>query len=109
MGLGRHEPCEGLRSSVSSSAQRAPAVRNVNRAPALLFSLVLGVAAFSSCGGPRADDGESANATELELLNVSYDPTRELWRDLNERFIAHYQQESGVALTINQSHGGSTT
>ena len=32
---------------------------------------------------------------ELELLNVSYDPTRELWRDINEHFIATYEKESG--------------
>ena len=43
----------------------------------------------------------------LELLNVSYDPTRELWRALNERFIAQYAKETGVTLTIKQSHGGS--
>ncbi len=45
----------------------------------------------------------------VELLNVSYDPTRELWRDLNSHFIAQYEKESGVKLTIRQSHGGSST
>lgn len=49
----------------------------------------------------------SGNSTEL--LNVSYDPTRELYRDINEQFIAHYQQETGTRLTIRQSHGGSGT
>jgi sulfate/thiosulfate-binding protein len=43
------------------------------------------------------------------LLNVSYDPTRELWRDINSNFIARYEKEKGVKLTINQSHGGSST
>ena len=28
----------------------------------------------------------------VELLNVSYDPTRELWRDINSKFVAHYQK-----------------
>src|SRR5207244_1466658 len=42
-----------------------------------------------------------------ELLNVSYDPTRELYRELNGAFIARYEQERGVRLTIKQSHGGS--
>src|SRR5262249_47164140 len=46
---------------------------------------------------------------ELTLLNVSYDPTRELWRDINEHFIADYKAKAGVTLTINQSHGGSST
>jgi sulfate/thiosulfate-binding protein len=44
-----------------------------------------------------------------ELLNVSYDPTRELWRDLNEVFIERYEAERGVKLTIKQSHGGSAS
>jgi len=45
----------------------------------------------------------------VELLNVSYDPTRELWRDMNERFVASYEKETGVDVTIKQSHGGSST
>jgi sulfate transport system substrate-binding protein len=47
------------------------------------------------------------NDSSLELLNASYDPTRELWRDLNERFIARYEKETGQQWTINQSHGAS--
>jgi sulfate/thiosulfate transport system substrate-binding protein len=45
----------------------------------------------------------------LELLNVSYDPTRELWRDLNAAFIPHYLKETNTKLQIKQSHGGSST
>jgi sulfate/thiosulfate transport system substrate-binding protein len=51
----------------------------------------------------------SAGAGPLELLNVSYDPTRELWRDINQSFIAQYEKEKGTKLTIKQSHGGSST
>ena len=47
-------------------------------------------------------------AHAAELLNVSYDPTRELWRQLNERFIAAYAKSPGGQLTIRQSHGGSS-
>jgi sulfate/thiosulfate transport system substrate-binding protein len=47
-------------------------------------------------------------AAGTELLNVSYDPTRELWRDLNARFVPQYLKDKGVALTIKQSHGGSS-
>ena len=43
------------------------------------------------------------------LLNVSYDPTRELWRDLNSQFIAQYEKDAGKKLVIKQSHGGSST
>jgi sulfate/thiosulfate-binding protein len=50
-----------------------------------------------------------ARAAKLELLNVSYDPTRELWRDINAAFIAKYEAKSGTTLEIKQSHGGSGT
>ena len=43
-----------------------------------------------------------------QILNVSYDPTRELYADLNARFIAKYEKETGKTLTIKQSHGGSS-
>ena len=43
----------------------------------------------------------------LELLNVSYDPTRELWRQINSAFVAQYAKRAGVSLSIKQSHGGS--
>jgi sulfate transport system substrate-binding protein len=50
-----------------------------------------------------------AGATSIELLNVSYDPTRELWRAMNEAFATKYQKDSGDTVAIKQSHGGSTT
>jgi sulfate/thiosulfate transport system substrate-binding protein len=43
----------------------------------------------------------------LEILNVSYDPTRELYADVNEHFAALWKQQTGEDVTINQSHGGS--
>src|SRR5688572_7056036 len=45
----------------------------------------------------------------VTLLNVSYDPTRELWKELNERFVADYERRTGVKVTIKQSHGGSSS
>jgi len=50
-----------------------------------------------------------AHAGEVTLLNVSYDPTRELWRDINANFAAKYEKEKGVKVNIKQSHGGSST
>jgi sulfate/thiosulfate transport system substrate-binding protein len=50
-----------------------------------------------------------ANAASLELLNVSYDPTRELYRAVNAAFVPKYKAETGTELTIRQSHGGSGT
>jgi sulfate transport system substrate-binding protein len=46
-------------------------------------------------------------ARSVELLNVSYDPTRELYREVNERFIAEWKKKTGQTVTIRQSHGGS--
>src|SRR5262245_55241226 len=52
----------------------------------------------------------SASAlAQTALLNVSYDPTRELWRDINSSFVPLYERQTGVKLTIKQSHGGSST
>lgn len=49
----------------------------------------------------------SAALAETELLNVSYDPTRELYQELNEVFAKEWQAKTGEAITIQQSHGGS--
>src|SRR4029450_3994217 len=71
--------------------------RNLFRVILLAITLVLAHASLSF-----AQKGST-------LLNVSYDPTREFWRDINEHFIPIYQKKSGIKLTINQSHGGSST
>jgi len=44
---------------------------------------------------------------DTTLLNVSYDPTRELYREFNEAFAAHWKAETGETVTIQTSHGGS--
>ena len=49
----------------------------------------------------------SALAADVSLLNVSYDPTRELYGDFNKAFAAAYQKETGKSIEIKQSHGGS--
>src|SRR6201746_567149 len=49
----------------------------------------------------------SAVAADISLLNVSYDPTRELYVDFNKAFAAAYQKETGKSVEIKQSHGGS--
>ena len=49
----------------------------------------------------------TAQAKEIKLLNVSYDPTRELYVDYNAAFAKHWQAKSGDVLNISQSHGGS--
>ena len=49
----------------------------------------------------------SAQAAGVTLLNVSYDPTRELYKDINAAFAAQWKAKTGQDVTINQSHNGS--
>ncbi|MBN6152457.1 sulfate ABC transporter substrate-binding protein [Xanthomonas sp. AmX2] len=49
----------------------------------------------------------AAAARDVQLLNVSYDPTRELYRDYNAAFAKHWQQSSGDTVAVETSHGGS--
>ena len=44
---------------------------------------------------------------DTTILNVSYDPTRELYKDFNAAFAEHWKAEAGETVTVNQSHGGS--
>ena len=69
----------------------------------LTAAYVIGAAAWLAAGGVVRDKAPT------ELLNVSCDPTRELWRDVNDRFIQRYEEERGVKLTIKMSHGGSAS
>ncbi|WP_148714209.1 sulfate ABC transporter substrate-binding protein [Chitinolyticbacter meiyuanensis] len=46
-------------------------------------------------------------AASVELLNVSYDPTRELYQDYNKAFSAYWKKKTGDDVTVRQSHGGS--
>ena len=55
------------------------------------------------------DTGESGAAgEEVTLLHVSYDIAREIYRNINEAFIPHYENETGIKVNIEQSHAGSS-
>jgi sulfate transport system substrate-binding protein len=60
----------------------------------ILFSALLGTAVL-------------AQAADISLLNVSYDPTRELYQDYNAAFAKYWKAKTGDNVTIKQSHGGS--
>lgn len=66
----------------------------------LLLSAPLVVAGLPGC------DSEHARSDTLHLLNVSYDPTRELYVEFNERFAEHWRKKTGRTVEIEQSHGG---
>jgi sulfate/thiosulfate transport system substrate-binding protein len=60
--------------------------------------LLVGIAAFAL---------PAAAAADVTLLNVSYDPTRELYQQVNTAFAAQWKAKSGESVVIKQSHGGS--
>ena len=62
----------------------------------LLLGLALALPAFATAGDK-----------DKELLNVSYDPTRELYADVNKAFAAQWKQQTGQDVTLRASHGGS--
>jgi sulfate/thiosulfate-binding protein len=62
----------------------------------LVFAAVLSVLAAGN-----------ALAADVNLLNVSYDPTRELYKEYNPVFVKYWKAKTGDNVTINQSHGGS--
>ena len=74
----------------------------VSRRLVVLFLVALATAC-SKRGAPAAE----GSSREIELLNVSYDPTRELYADFNEKFAEHWLKERGQKVKIKQSHGGS--
>lgn len=67
---------------------------------------------MAACGGDTQRDGPPSGATttssQVALLNASYDPTRELYREYNEAFARYWQtQANGRQVAVRQSHGGS--
>jgi sulfate/thiosulfate-binding protein len=57
--------------------------------------------------GSAVPFGPPPTPKPVTLLNVSYDPTRELYEDFNQQFAAYWKNKTGQAVTIRQSHGGS--
>lgn len=92
--------------------------KGVRRSILVGLALVL-TGVLAACGSGSGSGGSSAaessgeqgsgsgKAKAVELLNVSYDPTRELYEQFNKAFAAHWLQEKGQEVTIKQSHGGS--
>ena len=62
------------------------------------LSLILTVSGLLLTGEVRA---------QKTLLNVSYDPTRELYKEFNPAFIKHWQAKTGESVSFKQAHGGS--
>jgi sulfate transport system substrate-binding protein len=70
--------------------------------------LILGALALAGCSrAPENSQQPPAVPPKVELLNVSYDPTRELYQEFNSEFAQYWKAKAGQDVTIKQSHGGS--
>src|SRR6476659_5154022 len=79
--------------------------------PALIPFRILVLALVVAALGCRRDSGAATKGGvggEIELLNVSYDPTRELYADINDVFVKEWKAKTGQSVRIRQSHGGSS-
>ncbi|WP_248925719.1 sulfate ABC transporter substrate-binding protein [Paenibacillus hamazuiensis] len=99
------------------SRSNQPIVANWKKWSALTL-LSLSLFSLAACGGktettsapaaPADGNKPAASAAKpVELLNVSYDPTRELYQDFNKAFGAYWKNKTGQTITFKQSHGGS--
>lgn len=83
--------------------------REIQKLIAAFFVLPVLVALSCHRESNPSATGQSGDVKEVELLNVSYDPTRELWRELNAQFAERYAAETNSKVSIKQSHGGSSS
>jgi sulfate transport system substrate-binding protein len=73
-------------------------------ATVVAFTVALG--SLTACGSGSAT-GDSSKADSVEITNVSYDPTRELYASYNEIFEKYWKDKTGQDVSVVQSHGGS--
>lgn len=78
--------------------------RVLRKFTALALILAASLSQLAGCGDSAA---QRPDEPALKLLNVSYDPTRELYQDINADFARHWRESGGGSITIEQSHGGS--
>ncbi|MGG4344401.1 sulfate ABC transporter substrate-binding protein [Paenibacillus lautus] len=90
-------------------------MKKVLKQGVLIGLTVMLTAALTACGAEKTEtatangDAPASGSSKpsVELLNVSYDPTRELYDQYNKAFAAHWEKEQGQKVTFKQSHGGS--
>lgn len=69
----------------------------------ILGVFAVAVVLLSACG-----NGESSSEVDHELLHVSYDIAREIYRNINEAFVPYYEEKTGLKVHVEQSHAGSS-
>lgn len=75
----------------------------------LLTVTALGIGAITGCGSGSSSntDASTTDSAAIEITNVSYDPTRELYAAYNDLFAKHWKEEKNQDVSVVQSHGGS--
>jgi sulfate/thiosulfate transport system substrate-binding protein len=84
--------------------------RSFARRAWLVGALSLAMIGCGKSEAPKAAEGAAPSAAApaaVELLNVSYDPTRELYEEYNKAFATYWKQKQNQEVTVRQSHGGS--
>jgi sulfate/thiosulfate transport system substrate-binding protein len=75
--------------------------------PVLLVLITVTQVSYAGSPGKANYSTGSGSQNEVKLLNVSYDPTRELYQAFNASFAKYWKVKTGQTVVINQSHGGS--
>jgi sulfate/thiosulfate transport system substrate-binding protein len=88
---------------------RMNSMNHLQRAARAAALIALGALTLTGCGARQsAGEADATHAAQVTILNVSYDPTRELYVDYNAAFAKYWLAKSGQKVSINQSHGGSS-
>ena len=99
--------CMGALNTMSSPYQRIPI--HIMPSPSRIRRAfhVIAAAAMTAVISAGAVTPSLAQAKEVSLLNVSYDPTRELYQEYNAAFAKYWKTKTGDDVTVKASHGGS--
>src|SRR5262245_45184391 len=83
---------------------------NLSPEPAMRKAILVAIylLTYAAAGALGMSLGSIAALADAALLNVSYDVSRELYKEINPAFIAHWKAKTGETVTVNQSHGGSS-
>jgi len=84
-----------------------PKVLSITAAVLTALSAVAAIAQTMQGGRSSLGARAAAHPRNIRLLNVSYDPTREFYKELNQEFSRYWEEKTGDTLAVEQSHGGS--
>lgn len=93
----------------SKNIKSSDRVRLFTKSGAAIAAIILVAVVAPGCNRKSGNTGTPAEGkpAEVKLLNVSYDPTRELYQAINPAFAKAWQAKTGQQVTFQQSHGGS--